>query len=350
MGGSQVVRDLIYFDFDKCASIFSQLDGGLLSAIESSDSGIEGSDGGIEVDAKILRDRIARSGSTTISQMERRTLHHDLLNRVEELLFSYSMAIDLNTLDDTAEGLTIDVIHQHMAKFPYILVEGWSSIEDFQIIKNHMNSVGPLVDFFSSMQLAELKKTEQYQTAEAELTRREASLKSITDRNQKAAERAKIDSLKESMETQLANATKVNWLPDWRVSGFNQFIDALTPNRVNFRVAPFDAFPDFQCTANLKRDNFVDDDMNHLLYSYGSAPNVRLTMFGVVTSMPEIGSRRNVLHSNTVGTPSQSSPFDAMFRSLFSSSRGFEDLVKLCHYPSIVVSPLAVYRAIHAQN
>ena len=57
-------------------------------------------------------------------------------------------------------------------------------------------------------------------------------------------------------------------------------------SRINFRVYPFTNCPSFQVLCNLKRDCFVDSDLEHLMYGYGNRPNVPLAVFGLVTSLP----------------------------------------------------------------
>jgi hypothetical protein len=91
-----IIRDLLYFDFDKAASIWSQFESGLVERTSvTRDSGKDRSAGtkfGIPglAEANLGVDYIQKQ-----SILQSKTLHHDLLNRVEESLRRAGLVADL---------------------------------------------------------------------------------------------------------------------------------------------------------------------------------------------------------------------------------------------------------------
>jgi hypothetical protein len=117
------------------------------------------------------------------------------------------------------------------------------------------------------------------------------------------------------------------------------------PERINFRVYPFESVPEFQVIANLKRDCFVDGNLENILFAYGIRPNVKLTIIGLITSIPS----RNGTEFNPIiqgGTDKGNQDMGKAFQQLFSSMQGVENLVRFSQYPNITIFPLAVYHSI----
>ena len=64
------------------------------------------------------------------------------------------------------------------------------------------------------------------------------------------------------------------------------WISVFAPGRILARFYPFEDQPRYHVVAALKRDCFVDADLANLLVAYGTRPTVKLTVFGLVTSVP----------------------------------------------------------------
>ena len=75
---------------------------------------------------------------------------------------------------------------------------------------------------------------------------------------------------------------------NWQLEGIKLFIQSIMSSGISLRLYPFEEIPDLQIVANLKRDCFVEQDLDHILFTYTSQPNVKLTVLGLITSMPEI--------------------------------------------------------------
>ncbi len=167
------LRDLIYFDFDKAASIFSQIVGGLPKETQSGTETSQDSEKSREFE---LRTPLINLGRVTgqfgggyaerVSQLETRVLHHDLLIKVEQQLFENRFAVDLNSEIAPAET-NVENVREKLAKISYIRAEGWSAILDYERMVKIASNINKLVDFIrqSTFQntLEALKTTNEYQ-------------------------------------------------------------------------------------------------------------------------------------------------------------------------------------------
>ena len=89
-------------------------------------------------------------------------------------------------------------------------------------------------------------------------------------------------------------------------------------------MAPFDLFPQFQILSNLKGEYLVNGNFDNVIYIYGSRPNIKLTVFGVITSCPGEIDQRNILNEEFI----------------------IEKFFFVPSYPKIAVSPIGIYREV----
>ena len=90
--------------------------------------------------------------------------------------------------------------------------------------------------------------------------------------------------------------------------------------------------------------------MANVIFAYGTRPNVHLTIFGLITSLPTSDNTgfnpweefQNRLTSNG----SDEDAFQAALGNVFSSMEGFEKFVRFARYPNVTIYPIAVYRSI----
>lgn len=92
--GQVAVRDVIYFDFDKAASLLSQVDEGFLREVQSSleDSRERRTRGGLDARVASLESETAHTEREL--RLETRVVYHDLLARLETTLFDLGAAVD----------------------------------------------------------------------------------------------------------------------------------------------------------------------------------------------------------------------------------------------------------------
>lgn len=331
----QVLRDLIYFDFEKAASIFSQIEGGLLLETKS---GLEGAKNKQKTHklniGGIYKPEFGGVSTEKTSQLESRILHHDLLVRIEEILCEIGIIVDINTeLDDS--DITVDLIRSELEKRSYIRAEGWASIEDYSMIRKIMNNFNDIADFLS--------KCQNINTSEfKELLLQLESLKVEASKGDKKA-KSDIKRIESDLQS-LIEINRVNKLDKWFIDGLNLFADTLMHNRINFRICPFENVPQFQVTGNLKRECFLDGNLENILSAYGIQPNVKLTIFGLITSRP---SKDNREFKIPITGDEGEEHVETSFQALFNTTIDLQNSVRYSKYPSITVYPIALYHSIY---
>ncbi len=341
------IRDLIYFDFDKTASIASQLEGGLLREFHETQSDSE------EFGAGMNLQFVNFGGKTSDSRTKLavRSLHHDLLTRVVESLKTQELSLDL-AKEFASRTHEVDVLHSELESRPYIQAEGVSRFHDFERIKTLVNGVNAVIDFAVDSARDSIKKSEAYQIIARQVEEAEQAILNINNPKQKSAAKKEVKSAKAQLE-QIVNVAVANaqssQIPDWQVSGIECFINLIVPNRKLLVLQPFDENPDFKLICNLKEDCFLDSDLDNLLFAYGSQPNVRLSVFGLATHIPAKGPLpRDDEDREDDGENSNDDvqKLERAFESVFDGIKPIENIGRFAYYPRVTVYPLAVYRTI----
>ena len=346
MSDRHLIRDLIYFDFDKAASIVSQIDGGLIQEYHD-ESGTSRDIGG-ELDVKLAK--LGGTATDTTGKLVVKSAHHDLLVRVEEALFDKAVALDLSReLADTS--LCVDELHSRISDSPYIRAEGFCWFNDYERIKRFINGVVDLSDFQTGIALQGVDRADEFFALQSEINGQLSALASNTDQNKKRSIKTKLAKLKakkKSLENEYSLKRIDAGLPSWMVQGLEDLMDLFMPRRNAFILQPDEELDDFKVIANLKKECIVDSDWEHVIFAYGSEPNVRLTIFGLVTSIPQ-PTLKNV--NPFENDPASQSADDItklarVFTDAFASIAPFEQIGQITHYPSVTVYPIAVYHGI----
>ena len=189
-----------------------------------------------------------------------------------------------------------------------------------------------------------LKKSPEYRQLQETIASARKDADGIADRNKKVAAKAKVSTLQKQIEAMLTpNVSKID---QWLLDGIQLWINTFMATRINFRIYPFESCPSFQVLCNLKRECFVDQDLEHLLYGYGSRPSVPLSVFGLITALPP---KDGVLFDplkefETAGALPERVAFEKAFRAMFGAMDELEAFVRFFRYPNVTVHPIAVYR------
>ena len=339
------LRDLIYFDFEKAASIASQLEGGLATEIQESHSRLR--EAGGEIDA-----RVATLGGTvanTRTTLETKSIHHSLLVKVEDALFRAGVAFDLN--GDVSSGEhDFSVLHERMIKQPYVRAQGMSWFQDYERMKDYLLGINRIFEFSRESAKSELRNLPEFQELEREIeTKRNAAKSAKATRSRQLLKEA--DELERELEDTMDAIVKVTVhqsIPEWQINGVVDITEYLMRNRNSLIIQPWDTCRDFEIVANLKQDCFVDSDSDNLLFAYGSRPNVGLTVFGLVTSMPGAKHGGELLTRKRITTSSDQEvqQFEEAYQQIFDGTREIEKFGLSVQYPSVVVYPIAVYRTV----
>ena len=332
------VKDLIYFDYDKAKSLHSQLSGGLLQEITRAIENESGGDAEVGFDIKIFNAKAGVNDREKSIKTERLEIYHEILNDVEKKLFESGTLKELGSELDASFNSFLEKVPQ----YTYVKATGWCTFEDYQrftTVLENFNEIQRLV--FGSA----LESNPEIMSLKKEIDDKKKSLKRV--HNQKELVKLKITEKK--FDDFIEQHSEANLLDETLVERIKVFLSTLNPNRLNFRLLPFDDFPEFQLVSNLKSQFLVNGTFENIIYTYGSRPNVKLTIFGVITSCPQLNDERTnptdefKYQEETELTVEKI--YDKVFRNIFSSIEGLEKFFEV-YYPKVSVSPIGIYREI----
>lgn len=345
-----IIRDFLYFDLDKASSLLSQFEWGLIEQISITQDESSHQDGGAKAGIPQVAEfefGVGKQKKNAI--LETKKLHHDILNRIESQLTQAKLVVDLSS-EVNKDEKSPDLIREVIGNKPYVKAQGWSVIEDYQRILSITNRLNSIVNFLERSQIASIKQKPEFIAVQAQIEAKRQEVKEIKDRNQKNAALAKLKSLESEIEKELKTATKSSEIDQWLLDGVKEWIDTFMSNRINFRIYPFEQAPSFQVLCNLKRDCFVDQDLEHLLYGYGNRPNVPLSVFGLITSIPPKEMMTFDPMEEFKGIDSQEVALEHGFRGIFGAMEQFESFMRYSRYPNITIHPIAVFREFAVGN
>jgi hypothetical protein len=88
-----------------------------------------------------------------------------------------------------------------------------------------------------------------------------------------------------------------------------------------------------------------------LIRAYGRKPNVKLTIFGLVTSIPEKEEANLFSESskpeNFENPSSEAEVLESAFFSISEAVECVDKMLRFTRYPNVTVYPLAIYRSIN---
>lgn len=339
------IKDLIYFDVEKARSLISQMRGGLISEISRAfeDEGEFGSELGF--DLRVIKGKVNGKEKEKHIKTEKIEIYHELLNQIETELEKKRLLTDINYSFENFKGSYKDFI-ETTPNFSFIKANGWSQFEDIERLKNifsNFNEIQRLVFSSGLLESPEVKSMQQ-QIKDAKKG------VEILDRNQKAKELTKLKTLERQFDNKLQELTNMYVFSDEYINRTKTFLDTFSPNRLNFRLLPLDHFNEFQILANLKEKYLVDSNFDSIIYTYGTRPNIKLSVLGIITSCPRQTDQRVdpndeflIYNDNELD---EVQVFDKAFRNVFTSFEAFEKLFFVPSFPKLAISPIAIYREV----
>lgn len=319
------IRDFIYLDLPKVSSIFSQITGGLVTGTEILTGNEKDQRNIRKYDLKIFTPEFGGTEKSSSQMVESRVMHHDLFNRVEKLLFENGFATDVNesfSSDDVESG----VFYKKHSEIYYIRCTGWAIFEDYEKMKNIAQNHNKLMEFIKRSALSNIKDSQEYKdlVAQIEIAKKDANKEK--DRNKKALLKSQISSLERKIKEQLESS--LSGVDEWIIDGFSHWVDTFIQDAIYFHIYPFENYHQFHIKSALKRSGFVDGDVRFNDFAYTGRPNVKLSLFGLVTSVPPEGKHPFDPMKEFEGhKPKDDNDdpmgFESAFRGLF---RGFDDL------------------------
>ncbi len=334
---------MIYFDFDKAKSINSQLNGGAISELTRAIEEEGGLSSEIGFDIKILKGKLGESDKERSIRTERIELYHELLNEVEKSLTEKKILNDLNaSFEDGGKSFNDFLID--VPSFTYVKATGWCSFEDFERFKRIMANFNEIQRLIFASVLQNNPEAKKFKEQINDLR------KELKTKNNNTKELLKLKAIEKNFDKTMVSETGAIFLDEVFIERVETFLNTFTPNRLNFRLAPFDIFNDFQILANLKSKYLVNGDFENIIYTYGSRPNIKLSIVGVITSCPQKDEVRVDLNDEYIGYEEselkEEAVFEKAFRNVFSTFENFEKFFFVPSYPKIAVSPIAIYREV----
>lgn len=336
------IKDLIYFDYDKAKSINSQINRGLISEMTKAieEEGSVNSEFGFDI--KVIKAKIGGSDKERTFKTEKIEIFHELLNQVEESLIDKKILKDLNN-HYKENDLNIEIFLNNLPNLTYIKATGYCSFEDnerFKRIMLNFNDIQRLIYTSALESDPEIKKNK------SEIN----DLKKQLKKNNNHKDLARLTAIEKNFDKIIEERSETILLDETFIERIETFLNTFTPNRLNFRLAPLDDNKDFQILANLKNQYIVNGDFENIIYTYGSRPNIKLTVFGIITSCPAIIDERVNINNDYEGVEKSDLAdeiiFEKAFRNVFSSFENFEKFFFVPSYPKIAISPIAIYREV----
>ena len=338
------IRDLIYFDTEKAASIWSQTQGGLLERISISEETSKEDKGGATIGIPHLLEleKGLLKGSKG-SILETKILHHDLLNRLDSELNKLNLVVNINK-DIKKNESNPQIIREAIGTKPYVQAEGWAVLEDYRKISKIASRFNEIIEFVKRCTIQNIPEYKDLQK-QIDVAKEQANLEK--NRNKRSIILQKIKTIESTIKGML-KINLDNKVDDWLLEGIQKWIEIYMANRINFRIYPIVDCPSFQILCNLKTDCFVDQDLEHLLYGYGYRPNIPLTAFGLITSIPSQSELQfdPMTEFKDNDKLTDKAKLEKAFRDMFSAMDAMEDYVRYSRYPNITIHPIAVFRNI----
>lgn len=341
-----MIRDLIYFDRSKAESILSQLEGGVISEIEIATDSTKENRNIRRYNFKLFDAEFGGSGTQNEGSIERRIRHHDLFAILEDTLFAEQLAVDVNGQidpNDIGSGEARRIISQ----YGYLKATGWATVEDFRQIQFWLERINNIVGFINRIQSSESSDIQEVQNQIAAL---ENELAGTVQSKIKQELKRKVREAQKMQEEILKQALGENQLADWYIEGLQNFVEVFTKHRLNLSIHPFEEQMPFYIVSNLKRDCFLDDDIANIIYAYGNRPNIKLSVFGLITSLPSMAEETprfdKKYETSDLAQNSEQLVLEGMFASLFDAFENVGKFLSFSHFPNVTIYPIAVYREI----
>ncbi|MBB1286465.1 hypothetical protein HRH25_18935 [Flavisolibacter sp. BT320] len=340
------IKDLIYFDYDKAKSLNSQLTGGLISELTRAIESEGGLSSEVGFDVKILKSKIGSNNKERSIRTETIEVYHELLNQIEKSLFERNILTDINkSFEESGKSFNDFLIE--VPSYTYVKATGWSAFEDFERFKRIMNNFNEIQRLIYGSVLESHEEVKQIKEQINDVK------KNLKNKNSSNKDLVRLKAIEKNFDKAIERESGAILLDETFIERVETFLNTFSPNRINFRLAPFDIFNDFQILANLKSEHLVNGSFENVIYTYGSRPNIKLSVFGVITSCPQKQDVRVDLYDEYIAYQddelADEARFEKAFRNVFSTFENFEKFFFVPSYPKVSISPIAIYREIRLE-
>lgn len=335
--------DYLYVDTKKVLSTYNQLTGAIVSVGDSTYATVGQAESKKKYDFKIFKNdsAAAQEGQGTQEQVKP---HHLLFQELEQELASQGHLVDLSG-QKMATKIQDKEFRKTLKNTFCIKITGRCVIEHYERMKKISESFPDIAALINQSNKAAVKSTDAYKELMAQIKAREAEIAKIKDRNARNIQKAPLKEQKKKLQDLLEKQTQAGVVEQWILDGLKTWIDTFITGIINFRVYPDQEQTAVQVFGHLKQENFFDMDVSAFHFTYGSVPTEELTLLGIVSSVPNPEDAAFNPHQEFLkGDLSSKEAVERGFRSVFRGFEGFEQMVRTCRYPRVLVSPLLVYR------
>lgn len=342
------IKDFIYLDTEKVSSLYSQLSGGIVQSVEASSSTSEDNKNLRNYDFKIFKHEAGSTEKESRQIKEIRVSHHEIYNELEKELFSNGYAAEIG-IDVTNEHLESGEAIKIFENVLCVKAEGNIVLEDYERITRIADNYEDVTKFVNHSILSSLKDTQEFKDLSAAIDAIKESIKTMKG-NQKITAKNELNKFENTLNEQLSSH-QIGKVDSWIIDGLKTWVRVFLPDVFNVRLYPFESSDNFHVMSNVKRKFFLDDNTESVHYLFGSKPTIKVTMLGVITSIPKkdgdsFEPMREFDQTDLEEDGNKAINVEKGFRGVFRGFDGFEEMVRTCRYPRIMVHPIAIYRAI----
>lgn len=343
------VKDFIYLDIDKVSSLYSQLSGGIIQSFEISSASSEDNKNLRNYDFKFFKHEAGSSGTESQGIKEVRISHHEVYSELEQELFKNGYAAEIGveiSKEDIQSGNAVNIFENVLC----VKAEGSIVLEDYDRITRIADNYEEIVDVINQSRKISLKESPEAKKLLEQIDTMKSSISSMKNGSEKIKRRNQVKEF-ESELNNLIETKAVGKVDNSIIEGLKTWVRVFLPDIFNIRLYPFSDLDNFHVMSNVKREFFLDNKTESVHYLFGSKPTVKVTMLGVITSIPPKEQSdfdpMKEFESKSMDEESRKHlNFENGFRGVFRGFDGLEELIRTCHYPRIMVHPIAIYRAV----
>ncbi|MCQ4035498.1 DUF6414 family protein [Kaistella montana] len=340
----ETIKDLIYFDFEKVKSISSQISGGFLQEVSRAFEDESNFEGGIGFNLQIVKGNTGGKTTEKTIKTEKVELFHEVLNQLERDLSEKNILTNINETFRNG-NISFSDFTKKFEELSFVKASGWSKFEDFKklkLISSNINDISRFINYDN------LKNNPELNSLRIQVNDKKKEISKNKSAHHK--DFIALSNIEKKLDKMIEDNLGVTLFDEKWIEGMKTFLDTFSPDRLNFRLLPFDEFSDFQILASLEEKNLTIGDYNRLIYTYGSRPNLKLTVLGILTSSPAEEDKRKHTDDEFILLDdeklNETMAFEKAFRNMFSTFENLDKFFFVPTYPKIGIYPLAIYREI----
>lgn len=341
--------DFLYVDLPKVVSMYSQLTGGIVETTELSLESSRSSDNKRNYDFKVFRHDAGGTEDRRHSEKEVIKPHHSLLLDLEKELSNQGYLFDLDASKRRAP-LSDPTSREVIAGYLCIKATGRVVIEDYERMKNIAAAFPEVVKLINKSNQTTLLNSPAYLELQEQIKLASQRAKSERNSQQKSLMEARLREAKQQAKQLTETSSEISGVDQWILDGMKTWIDTFLPGIINLRLYPDSSSPSEQIFGHLKREFFEETDLNSFHFTYGSKPSEKLTMIGIITSVPaQEDDEFDPMSEFSRDDLQDAESVEKGFRSTFRGFDGLEQMIRTLRYPRILVKPLVLYRSVMPQ-